>query len=103
MSRSLLLFEAGIKSPYTKKNYRIWLDQFLEFTKVTEYDALVTLKESTLQVMLEDYLFQLKKTGSPNSIPPKFAALELFFSMNDKVLNFKKIKKRIIFSMSDSV
>ncbi len=93
MNRSLLLFEAGIKSPYTKKNYRIWLDQFLQFTKVTEHDALVTLKDSALQVMLEDYLFHLKKTVSPNSIPPKFASLELFFAMNDKVLNFKKIKK----------
>jgi hypothetical protein len=69
MSRSLLLFEAGIKSQYAKKNYRIWLDQFLEFTNVTEYDALVTLKNSALQVMLEDYLFHLKKTISPNSIP----------------------------------
>lgn len=93
MSRSLLLFEAGIKSQYTKKNYRIWLDQFLQFTKVTEHDALVTLKDSALQVMLEDYLFHLKKTVSPNSIPPKFASIELFFAMNDKVLNFKKIKK----------
>jgi integrase/recombinase XerD len=93
MSRSLLLFEAGIKSSYTKKNYRIWLDQFLKFTKVTEHDALITLKDSALQVMLEDYLFHLKKTVSPNSIPPKFASLELFFAMNNKVLNFKKIKK----------
>lgn len=60
---------------------------------MTEHDALVTLKDSALQVMLEDYLFHLKKTVSPNSIPPKFASIELFFAMNDKVLNFKKIKK----------
>lgn len=93
MKRSLLLFEAGIKSQYTKKNYRIWLDQFLKFSKVTEHDILITLKDSELQVMLEDYLFYLKKTVSSNSIPPKFASLELFFAMNDKVLNFKKIKK----------
>jgi integrase/recombinase XerD len=93
MNRSLLLFEAGIKSPYTKKNYRTSLDQFLQYTKITEYDALVTLRDSALQEMLEDYLFYLKRRMSPNSLPPKFAALQLFFSMNDKTLNFKKIKK----------
>ncbi len=83
----------GSNHSIPKRIIEFGLDQFLQFTKVTEHDALVTLKDSALQVMLEDYLFHLKKTLSPNSIPPKFASLELFFAMNDKVLNFKKIKK----------
>jgi len=33
MQRSLLLFEEGIKSPYTKKVYRGHLEAFLKFAK----------------------------------------------------------------------
>ncbi|MGH9999012.1 MAG: hypothetical protein ACRD90_04025 [Nitrosopumilaceae archaeon] len=38
-------------------------------------------------------MFYLKKTLSPNTIPPVFAALELFFTMNDKVIHSKKLRK----------
>lgn len=93
MSRSLLLFESAIKTEATKKQYTFYLKQFLTYTKLDDPDALLTLKDSSLQVMLEDYLFHIKKRISPNSIPPIYAALELFLSMNDKALNFKKIRK----------
>lgn len=43
--------------------------------------------------MLEDYLFDLKKRVSPRTVRTMFFALELFFSMNDVVLNFKKIRR----------
>lgn len=93
MSRSLLLFESAIKSEETRKYYKWTLDQFLKFTKLKDHDALLTIKDSEMQIMLEDYLFQLRARMSPNSIPVRFASLELFFSMNDRVLNWKKIRK----------
>jgi integrase/recombinase XerD len=43
--------------------------------------------------MVEDYLFFLKRKVSPNSIPSIFAGIELFLSINDKILNFRKIHK----------
>jgi len=46
-----------------------------------------------LQVMLEDYLFLLKKKLSPNTIPVTFAAIEHFFIINDLNCNFKKLHK----------
>jgi len=93
MSRSLLLFESAIKSEETKAFYRWTLLQFLKYTKIADYDGLLTLKESALQIMVEDYLFEIKKKISPNSIPGRLASIELFLAMNDKVLNWKKIRK----------
>ncbi len=94
MSRCIDLFEGAIHSEATRKQYRYNLDKFLKFARIRSYDELLSLKDPAIQIMLEDYLFHLKKTISPNSIPTTFAPLELFFSMNDRTtLNFKKIRK----------
>ena len=93
VNRSLLRFEEAIKSEATRKLYERHLESFLEFTKIKSPDGLLQLKDSFLQELLEDYLFHLKKRISPNSIPQRFAALELFFAMNDKNPNFKRIRK----------
>ncbi|MDE1862010.1 MAG: site-specific integrase [Thaumarchaeota archaeon] len=93
MQRSTLRFENAIKSEHTRKMYRYYLENFKKFVKIREDDGLLQLKESFLQEAVEDFLFDLKKKISPNSIPQRFSALQLFFSMNDKVLNWEKIKK----------
>ena len=93
MQRSLLVFENAIKSEFTKNNYLKQLGLFLKWSKIKDHDSLLKVPNDQLQIMLEDYLFHLKKTVSPNSIPVMFAGIELFFVMNDKNLNFKKIRK----------
>lgn len=93
MSRSLLKFENAIKSEATKKLYKYYLKKFVEYTNLKDSDSLLKIQDSLLQEQLEDYLFYLKKKISPNSIPPIFAAIELFLTMNDKVANFKKLRK----------
>jgi len=93
MQRSLLLFEGAIKTEATRKYYLYYLRKFLDWVKIKDADGLLQLKDNYLQQLVEDYLFYQKKQVSPNSIGPRFAALELFFAMNDKPLNFKKIRK----------
>ena len=93
MQRSLLRFENAIKSEATRKTYRYHLKKFLEWAKISEPDALLLMKDSDLQVLLEDYLFYQKSKVSPNSIPQHFSPLELFFDMNDKHVEFKKLRK----------
>jgi integrase len=93
MQKSLLRFHNAIKSQATKGRYQYRLDKFIEYVKLKEPDDLLQLKDSFLQELVEDYLFYLKKTVSPNSIASYLAPLELFFAMNDKNLNWKKIKK----------
>ena len=93
MQRSLVLFENGIKSKTTLKQYRYNLKRFFDWSKVKDYDSLVKMPDDQLQTLLEDYLFYLKEKVSPNSIAPIFAALELFFTLNDKECKFKKLHK----------
>ena len=89
----MILFESAIKSEITKFSYKRELEKFLQWTRIKESDGLLRLKDSQLQVMLEDYLFYLKSKVSPNSINTMFAPLQLFFEMNDRKINFKKIKR----------
>src|SRR5579864_2330048 len=92
--RSLKLFENAIRSDYTRKNYSCTLKKFMAFVGMEDYDHLVILPEKEIQVMLEDYVMHLKTRNlNPNSFPIMFTSLQLFFSMNDKILNWKKIKK----------
>ncbi len=94
VDRSLVKFYAGIRSEYTKKLYSKYLDYFLRFVKIKEAGGLLQLKDSALQDMVEDYIISLKnKKLRKSSVDGRIGALELFFSMNDKVLNWKKIRK----------
>jgi integrase/recombinase XerD len=93
MQRSLLMFENAIKTEATRKTYLFHLQKFLDHYKIKDYDSLVKITNDKLQIMVEDYLFFLKQEVSPNSIPTIFAGIELFLSINDKVMNFKKIHK----------
>ncbi|MGI0008006.1 MAG: tyrosine-type recombinase/integrase [Nitrosopumilaceae archaeon] len=93
MQRSLLRFENAIKSESTRKSYRYQLQKFLEWAKIPEADGLLQLSDSDLELLLEDYLFYKKTRISPNSIPLIFSPPELFFGMNDKYVNFKKLRK----------
>ncbi|MDC8453528.1 MAG: site-specific integrase [Candidatus Nitrosotalea sp.] len=92
MPRCLILFDNAIKSPVTKRSYTFNLNQFLSFV-AKKPENLLDLKDSDLQILLENYLFYLKKKVSPNSIKTKLAPVALFLSMNDRTLNFKKLYK----------
>jgi len=89
----MLLFEQSIKSPVTRKVYKYNLKKFLEWTKIKNYDGLLQAPQKQIQELVEDYVFYLKEKVSPNSIPTYYACIELFFTMNDVSLNFKKIRK----------
>jgi integrase/recombinase XerD len=87
------MFEESIKSKNTLKLYLHHLNKFKDYNSIKDYDKLLAIPKEKLQVMLEDYLIYLKKHLSPNTIPVAMAPLELFFTVNDKDLNFKKLHK----------
>jgi integrase len=91
--RSLLVFEESIPSKNTLKLYMHNLGKFMKYNLIKDYDGLLAISDDKLQVMLEDYLFYLKKHLSPNTIPVAMAPLELFFTVNDRNPNFKKLHK----------
>ena len=88
-----MLFEATIKSKATLRTYQIHLRKLLEYSKIKDYDSLITLKPKQIQVLLEDYLLFLRKKLSPNSIPTIFSCYQSFFSYHVDGVNFKRIKR----------
>ena len=91
--RSITLFEESIKSKYTKKNYISNLNQFKGFAGIKTVDTLLTISQSDLQDLLEDYLMALKQNTNPNSIPSKFRGIKHFCVMNRINLNWEIIHK----------
>src|SRR5437016_14590012 len=101
--RAMLLFDSAIKSVQTRKVYGICLGKFLKWTGIKSIDELTALKPQTLQIMVADYIIDLRKNLNPNSIPPQFDPIELFFSMNDIALNWKKVRDRKMVLQGKSV
>lgn len=93
MQRSLTIFEGAIKTEATREAYLYQLKKFRQWTKIKDFDSLLQAPDKNIQTLLEDYAMHLKKKVSPNSVPIYFAPIELFFVMNDKMLNYKKIRK----------
>lgn len=100
VNKDLVVFEKYCRSKATKEHYKYWFNDFLIWCKANvesmiTVEGLLQLKESALQEMVEDYVMEKRKVLSPNSLQLPIASLQLFFSMQDKVLNWKRIKKMI--------
>ena len=96
MQRSIVLFQSAIKSEKTEKLYLRHLDKFRECFIIKDCDSLISIDSKKLQTMIEDYvLHQRKQNLAYGSINSQVCALELFFSISDVILNWKKIKKML--------
>ena len=87
---SIIIFNHAMSSEATKKCYLNELKRFKEFYKIRDYDSLTTIEPKKLQIMIEDYIMQRKGKVERPSLSHSLSALDLFFSMNDVILNFKK-------------
>ena len=56
-------------------------------------DALVGIPQEKLQIMVEDYVMDLKKRVNPNSVPTFLYGVQAFFDSNDIDLRWKKIRR----------
>ena len=94
--RSLILFHSAIKSEKTKHNYDLFLEQFKKYFIIKDFDSLLSIDSKKLQIMIEDYvLYQRSHDKSYGLVNGMVCSLSLFFSMNDKTLNWQKIKKML--------
>lgn len=91
--RSLRLFEEGIDSKASLGTYTFGLERFRKYYKLKSGDALLTIAHKRIQEMIEDYVMDLKKHVSPNSVSTYMKGVEHFFIMNDVLVNWKKIHK----------
>lgn len=94
MQRSIILFESAIRSEYTKSTYNNALNRFKKHFIIKDFDSLVSIETKKIQEMIEDYVLYLRhENKSHGLIKTVVCSLELFFSMNDITLNWKKLKK----------
>lgn len=100
MEKSLLVYEKFLKSEATRKAYLHYFNRFLKWLRegtdcsITA-DKLLELDDRTVQTYIEEYILSLRKRLAPSSLPAVIASLEHFFAMNDKDLQFKRIRKMI--------
>jgi integrase len=69
------------------------LKKFRIFCNVKSYDELLEIPPAKINLLIEDWIMDLKEKFSPNSIPTMYYGIELFFSMNDVTLNVKKLRR----------
>ena len=93
MQRSLRLFQNYVGSQETAKQYKWYLDRFIQFYKLRDYDSMLTMEQKQIQVMVEDYVMDLKNKVNPNSVPSYTYPILTFFEANDIELKSKKIKR----------
>jgi len=93
MQRSLRLFQNSVGSEETAKQYKWYLDRFIQFYKLRDYDSMITMEQKQIQVMVEDYVMDLKNRVNPNSVPSYTYPILTFFEANDIELKSKKIKR----------
>jgi len=94
--RSLLLFYSAIKSEKTKKQYDRYLEDFRRYFMIKNYDKLSQIESKKLQEMIEDFvMYHKSQNKSASFIAGKISALKLFFSMNDIILNWDKLRKML--------
>ncbi|MDE1829445.1 MAG: tyrosine-type recombinase/integrase [Thaumarchaeota archaeon] len=95
MDKSLLVYDKYVKSEVTRAQYKYFFKKFLQWAEIKNGSALLHLKDTQLQAMIEDYVMHLRKRLSPNSITPIIAGLKLYFAMNDRTLNWERIQKMV--------
>jgi len=83
MQRSFLLFTNGLKSKETVRQYIFYVEKFMKFYEIKDYNSLTKIPPEKLQIMVEDYVMDLKKRVSPNTVPTSMYAIQAFFESND--------------------
>jgi integrase len=90
------MLSSACKSPKTYENYLHHINKFREYFIIKDFDSLISIGFKKLQTMIEDYtLYCRNQDYSASSMRSKISALDLFFSMSDITLNWKKIKKML--------
>ena len=94
IQRSILMFENGCSSDYTRNMYRSKLDQFRKHFHIKDFDSLIRMSILELKEMVEDYVMYRKSQGLVRStVNNDVCAVNLFFRMNDLEIPMYKAKK----------
>jgi len=93
MERSLLLFQNSLKSEKSFETYYKNLDLFRRYIVTDDFDSITRTEHDKLQVLLEDYIMNLKGRISLNTIPTYYFPIQTFLETYDIDLKWKKIRR----------
>jgi len=88
--RCFELFQMACQSERTRETYTQLLDLFLKQVN-KDYESLLVLTDSELQEVLEDYMIYCKKRYARAGIKTRFASIEKFLFVNDRIVNKRKL------------
>ncbi|MGI0094586.1 MAG: tyrosine-type recombinase/integrase, partial [Nitrosotalea sp.] len=95
-NRSYRLFVKAIKNEHTLKTYKYHLKNFLRYTNLPSYDAIIQIGTDRIQELLENLVFELEDKGRKGTaIKTSLAGVELFLEMN-RVIYHKKILHKLV-------
>jgi integrase/recombinase XerD len=88
--RCFEMFQMACSSKRTRETYTQLLDSFLKWAS-KDYESLLVLTDSELQILLENYMMYCKKRFARAGIRGRFASIEKFLFVNDRIVNKKKL------------
>ena len=87
------MFEESIKSETTRETYTWYLQKFVDYFELKDFDSILKISKEELQKMLATYVIHTKKRVNPNSVSTFCKPITLFLEVNDVDLNWKKISR----------
>ncbi len=94
--RSYKRFLRGISSELTKECYAKFMKNFMEFSKLENYDDVAKLTVKEIDEYFEDYIDYLDSRGNKGrTIRTNMAGIERFFIMNDCIWHKDRNRKSI--------
>ncbi len=88
--RCFELFQMACSSEHTRETYTQLMNLFLKWAN-KDYESLLVLTDSELQKLLEDYMMYCKRRYARAGIKTRFASIEKFLFVNDRIVNKKKL------------
>ena len=92
--RCLQMFEASVRSPKSLLLYNNYLEKFLEWAD-KDHESILLLPSDQIQILLEDYVFYLRKRVGASAITVNLASISKFLLINDKELKLHKLRSLI--------
>ena len=93
------IFDTYLKAKSTKESYRYIWKIFLKYLKISEKEILNLDRKGQEQKIIDYVAFRKNENRSPTTINLRLNIIQFAFSMNDIVLNWKKLKKPFLFGL----
>jgi hypothetical protein len=84
-----------VDSEATQRSYRYTITKFMEFCGLDDYDKMLQIEPKKLEGLISDYITHMKvdKKLSYNTVSLYVASVSHFYSMNNVILNWKRLSK----------